>query len=146
MKQHIQDAGHRRGAARTWLRATLVAAVAVAALGLGAAPAQARGPAVGGKVAAGSLPREARRTYDLIFTGGPFPYAKDGVTFGNYEGALPQRRRGYYHEYTVPTPGARNRGARRIVCGGEKADWARNRPAACYYTDNHYASFREIRD
>lgn len=112
----------------------------------GIAPAQARGPAVAGAMAAAGLPREARATYDLIFSGGPFPYAKDGITFGNYEGALPRQRRGFYHEFTVRTPGARNRGARRIVCGGEQRDWARNRPVVCFYTDDHYASFREIRN
>jgi len=125
--------------------AGLALAILVALLAC-ALPAGARGPAVDGAIALGTLPREARGTYELILAGGPFPHAKDGATFGNYEGALPKKRRGYYHEYTVPTPGARNRGARRIVCGGESADWARRRPAACYYTDNHYASFRQIRD
>ena len=111
-----------------------------------AGTALARGPAVAGLVPLQSLPREAQSTYGLIFSGGPFPQAKDGVTFGNYEGALPRQRRGYYHEYTVRTPGARTRGARRIVCGGEQRDWARNRPVACYYTGDHYATFRQIRE
>jgi ribonuclease T1 len=122
------------------------AAVALLALLLAATPpASARGPAVFGTVQLDTLPKEARQTYALIRSGGPFPFAKDGVTFGNYENALPKRKRGYYHEFTVPTPRAKNRGARRIVCGGEAADWARKQPAACYYTDDHYATFREIR-
>ena len=131
--------GRRQGVLIAWL-------LAAACMVLGALPAAARGPAVDGFVAVQSLPREARATYELILAGGPFPYAKDGITFGNYENMLPRQRRGYYHEYTVRTPGARNRGARRIVCGGEAADWARKQPAACYYTDDHYATFREIRE
>jgi ribonuclease T1 len=83
------------------------------------------------------LPLEARETLNLIRQGGPFPYAKDGAVFGNREGLLPQKPRGYYHEYTVNTPGARDRGARRIIsgAGGE-----------LYYTDDHYRSFRRIRE
>jgi len=64
------------------------------------------------------LPREGRATYELIRQGGPFPYGKDGAVFGNRERLLPPARRGFYREYTVPTPGSRDRGARRIVCGG----------------------------
>ena len=86
------------------------------------------------------LPREAQQTEKLIRAGGPFPYAKDGMSFGNRERQLPQRDRGFYREYTVPTPGASNRGARRIVCGGVPA----TQPEVCYYTDDHYASFRRI--
>jgi ribonuclease T1 len=91
-------------------------------------------------VALAELPREAQRTERLIRAGGPFPYAKDGMTFGNRERQLPRRMRGYYREYTVPTPEASNRGARRIVCGGTPA----TQPEVCYYSDNHYASFRLI--
>jgi ribonuclease T1 len=98
-----------------------------------------------GEIDAANLPREGRAVLSAIHAGGPFAYDKDGVTFGNREGALPKKSRGFYREYTVPTPGARNRGARRIVCGGESADWKRNAPAACYYTDDHYASFRRIK-
>ena len=88
-----------------------------------------------------ALPQEAQATERLIRAGGPFPYAKDGSTFGNRERLLPVRKRGFYHEYTVETPGARNRGARRIICGGP-----RRTPEVCYYTDDHYASFRRIRE
>jgi ribonuclease T1 len=85
------------------------------------------------------LPRQGRETYELIRLGGPFPYGKDGAVFGNRERLLPAQKRGFYREYTVATPGSRDRGARRIVCGGP----ART-PYACYYTADHYASFRKI--
>jgi ribonuclease T1 len=88
------------------------------------------------------LPREGQATYQLIRQGGPFPYEKDGVVFGNRERLLPRQDRGYYREYTVKTPGSRDRGARRIVCGGQEPRNPRN----CYYTQDHYASFREIVD
>ena len=79
---------------------------------------------------------EARETLALIKKGGPFPYSRDGVVFGNREGQLPKQKRGYYHEYTVKTPGSRTRGARRIVRGGA---------GELYYTDDHYATFKKIR-
>jgi len=85
------------------------------------------------------LPRQGRETYELIRQGGPFPYEKDGSVFGNRERLLPYEKRGFYREYTVTTPGSRDRGARRIVCGGPK-----RAPHACYYTADHYASFRMI--
>jgi ribonuclease T1 len=81
------------------------------------------------------LPREALQTIALINKGGPFPYPRDGVTFGNREKLLPLRERGWYREYTVKTPGARDRGARRIVAA---------RDGTLYYTDDHYRSFRRI--
>jgi ribonuclease T1 len=89
------------------------------------------------EIAAEKLPAEARATLRLIERGGPFPYERDGTVFGNYERLLPQRSRGYYLEYTVRTPGVRSRGARRIVAGrgGER-----------YYTEDHYRSFRRIRE
>ena len=90
-------------------------------------------------IAVAELPPQGRSTYALIHDGGPFPYDKDGTVFGNRERILPAQQRGYYREYTVKTPGARNRGARRIVCGGKSRV-----PDACYYTSDHYASFREI--
>lgn len=83
------------------------------------------------------MPPEACITLTAIVQGGPFPYSQDGVVFGNYEGLLPQQPRGYYHEYTVPTPDARNRGARRIITGGTP-------PTVFYYTDDHYRSFKQF--
>jgi ribonuclease T1 len=85
------------------------------------------------------LPRQGRETYELIRQGGPFPYEKDGSVFRNRERLLPSAKRGYWREYTVATPGSRDRGARRIVCGGPA-----RQPEACYYTADHYASFRKI--
>jgi ribonuclease T1 len=81
------------------------------------------------------LPAEARATLALIRKGGPFPYERDGTVFGNFERRLPVRERGYYREYTVPTPGLSHRGARRIVAGRE---------GELYYTSDHYRSFRRI--
>jgi ribonuclease T1 len=85
----------------------------------------------------GRLPIEAQRTVALIDRGGPFPYAKDGATFGNRERLLPVQRTGYYREYTVPTPGSDDRGARRVIAG----DGGRQ----LFYTGDHYASFVRIR-
>jgi len=90
-------------------------------------------------IALAELPVQGQSTYEAIMNGGPFPHEKDGVVFGNRERLLPQERRGHYREYTVDTPGSRDRGARRIVCGGE-----RTRPSACWYTADHYASFKRI--
>ncbi|MFG1623144.1 ribonuclease domain-containing protein [Kribbella sp. NPDC049227] len=86
-------------------------------------------------VAVADLPKEAQDTLKLIDAGGPYPYSRDGVVFGNLEKILPKHDRGYYHEYTVKTPGEKDRGARRVVTGtgGER-----------YYTDDHYESFRRI--
>ncbi|SEL86083.1 Guanyl-specific ribonuclease Sa [Pseudoxanthomonas sp. GM95] len=81
------------------------------------------------------LPAEARQTLALIARGGPFAHPQDGGVFGNYEGHLPQQPRGWYHEYTVETPGLAHRGARRIITGGTP-------PSTYWYTDDHYASFR----
>ncbi|MFM0008003.1 ribonuclease [Paraburkholderia dipogonis] len=92
-----------------------------------------------GTVALAQLPHEAVNTLNLIAAGGPYPYEKDGIVFGNRERLLPAHRRGYYHEYTVPTPRSRNRGARRIVCGGPL-----KRTDSCYYSDDHYTSFNRI--
>jgi len=101
------------------------------------------GPHLGSEVSVHvtELPRQGRETYELIRQGGPFPYDKDGAVFGNRERQLPTEARGYYLEYTVITPGSRDRGARRIVCGGPSRT-----PHACYYTADHYASFRKIVD
>ena len=86
------------------------------------------------------LPPEGRETLALIFQGGPFPHKRDGIVFQNRERQLPERPRGQYREYTVATPGVKHRGARRIVCGGQPP----TRPHACYYTADHYQSFRKI--
>ena len=90
-------------------------------------------------MAVSEMPRQGAETYERILQGGPFVYDKDGVVFGNRERLLPQQKRGYYREYTVKTPGSRDRGARRIVCGGQP-----KAPDACYYTADHYSSFRKI--
>jgi len=92
-------------------------------------------------IAVANLPREAREALSRIRDGGPFPFERDGVTFGNREQSLPPRKRGFYHEYTVVTPGVPTRGARRIVCGGP-----RKAPDVCFYSDDHYASFKRIRE
>ena len=87
-------------------------------------------------VAASALPAQARETIRAIEAGGPFPYPEDGVVFDNREHLLPGKPTGYYHEYTVTTPGSDDRGARRIVVGGKDREF--------YYTGDHYASFRRI--
>ncbi|MQY50661.1 hypothetical protein GHK24_02560 [Rhodocyclus tenuis] len=134
------------------VRALLLLALAACVFGF---PAQARDsfneraffapPTSGiGTVAVADLPPEARETLRLIRRGGPFPFVrKDGSVFGNFEHRLPAQARGYYREFTVPTPGARDRGARRIIAGGE--------PQAApggefYYSDDHYRTFRRIRE
>jgi ribonuclease T1 len=89
------------------------------------------------EIAVGELPPEAHRTIGLIRTGGPFPYERDGIVFGNFEKLLPLKERGYYREYTVRTPGVKGRGARRIVSGGS---------GELYYTDDHYQSFKRIKE
>lgn len=91
-------------------------------------------------VVVSSLPVQGQEVMGQIRQGGPFRYDKDGSVFGNRERLLPGEKRGYYREYTVPTPGVRHRGARRIVCGGFKP----RVPEACYYTEDHYSSFRLI--
>ena len=117
----------------------LGATLAVVSLGLHARGIVSDGST--GMVALADLPVQGRQTHALILSGGPFPYDKDGIVFGNRERLLPASKRGFYREYTVRTPGARNRGARRIVCGGPPRN-----PEACYYTGDHYASFRRIVD
>jgi ribonuclease T1 len=118
---------------KTGLLVTLAGAVLVH----GAVQANGLAP---GAVALSQLPAEAQTTHHLILAGGPFPHRKDGAVFGNRERALPTKPRGSYHEYTVRTPGARDRGARRIVCSGEQP----RIPEACFYTFDHYATFQRI--
>ncbi len=120
--------------------AIAVTACLAAAAGVQARTTQDVEPDAGKTIVAAALPAEARLTTRLIRSGGPFPYAKDGTVFGNRERLLPRKVRGHYREYTVKTPGARNRGARRIVCGGVRP----TEPEACYYTADHYASFARI--
>ncbi len=86
-------------------------------------------------IAAVQLPVEGQKTLALIKQGGPFPYKRDGIAFSNREKILPKQKRGYYKEYTVKTPGARTRGAIRIVAGAE---------GELYYSDDHYASFKRV--
>jgi ribonuclease T1 len=93
------------------------------------------------EIAVAQLPPEARDTLQRVREGGPFRYAKDGSVFGNREKLLPPQRRGYYTEYTVRTPGARDRGARRIIAGGDP-----RLSGEYYYTDDHYQTFRRIRE
>jgi ribonuclease T1 len=123
----------------------LVLAVMLTVWGAGLSPTmvQAKGPGIDsriGTVVVDELPVQGRKVVKLIYQGGPFRYDKDGSVFGNREKLLPAGNRGYYREYTVQTPGERSRGARRIVCGG----FVPTVPDACYYTDDHYASFRRI--
>lgn len=117
------------------LAITVVGALlnSVGALGKGPLPALST-------VALEELPRDAQVTQASIRAGGPFVSDKDGAVFGNRERLLPSEHRGYYREYTVVTPGARDRGAKRIVCGGPQP----TAPDNCYFTDDHYASFRRI--
>ncbi len=106
-----------------------------------AAPLRSETTGAPGEIAFAELPAEARAVLAAIRRGGPFAYEKDGTTFFNREGRLPRRGRGYYTEYTVRTPGARDRGARRIVAGGDPA-WS----GEYWYTPDHYRSFLRIRE
>jgi ribonuclease T1 len=129
----VSSSVHRRRLG--WIAALVLASASMAPL-----PAAARNSVSAlPPVSLAALPPEAQATERLIRAGGPFPHAKDGSVFGNRERQLPRQPRGHYREYTVPTPGARDRGARRIVCGGPPT-----RPENCYYTADHYASFRRI--
>jgi ribonuclease T1 len=123
----------------SWRAAMLAIIAFVACFGapLAAAKTPSSGPT---EIRLDALPSEARETMERIRTGGPLPYERDGVVFGNRERLLPARPRGYYHEYTVKTPGVRTRGARRIVCGGAIAS-----TSECYYSSDHYRSFKRIR-
>jgi ribonuclease T1 len=126
---------------RIFLKQCLVFITALLLCGTVSAKGPAPSDAAIAAVALSSLPPEVRQTLDLIKQGGPYPYGKDGAVFGNYEGVLPKQKRGYYHEFTVTTPKARNRGARRIISGG-------NPPTSgeYYYTKDHYRTFQRIRE
>ena len=131
----------------TIFRLTLLLALAGFCIGISAALPLNNGPVGTIKsVQLGDLPPEARVTLALIKRGGPFPYPrKDGSTFGNFEKRLPEQPRGYYREYTVPTPGSRDRGARRIVAGsGRMGNVATS--GEYYYSHDHYRSFRRIQE
>jgi ribonuclease T1 len=117
------------------------AALALVVLGVLCATVAARAPPWTGDITQTELPGEARDVLARIKNDGPFRYDRDGIVFGNREHQLPAQSRGYYHEYTVPTPGVKNRGGRRIVCGGP-----RTAPHACYYTSDHYQTFQRIRE
>jgi len=129
--------------ARMWTRWVVGCLLVLQCLWPAAQARDARPPpsATLGEIAVSQLPAEARATLSLIRRGGPFPHAKDGTVFGNREGLLPARARGYYTEYTVKTPGAADRGARRIVAGGDP-----QRSGEYFYTSDHYQSFRRIRE
>lgn len=116
----------RIGAAAAVLSALLVGGT-VSASTVGAAPAAV------GDICYSDLPSQAHDTLDLIEQGGPYPFEQDGTVFQNREGILPGQSTGYYHEYTVITPGSDTRGARRVVTGEENQE--------DYYTADHYASF-----
>jgi len=134
--------------ANSWgVKRVLGLVVAVALTGtLSTLLVQARAPAPSSSdtsttsVTLSGLPPQGRQVMEQIREGGPFRYEKDGTVFGNRERLLPSQKRGFYREYTVPTPGLKHRGARRIVCGGQKPQV----PDACYYTEDHYSSFRLI--
>ncbi|KPH98460.1 Ribonuclease T(1) [Actinobacteria bacterium OK074] len=130
---------HRIGAAAALLSALLVGGTVSATAADAAAPASVVSTratvsaASVGSICYSDLPSQAYDTLDLIASGGPFPYSQDGVVFQNREGVLPSQSSGYYHEYTVITPGSSTRGARRIVTG-QKTD-------EDYYTSDHYVTF-----
>jgi ribonuclease T1 len=125
---------------RIAIAAALIAALCVALFAANTAwTRDDRVPA--NEIAQRDLPREARETLALLRAGGPYPFRKDGTVFGNRERQLPLQPRGYYTEYTVPTPGSRDRGARRIVAGGDPRV-----SGEYWYTDDHYRSFRRIRE
>lgn len=130
----------RAGLLSGWLLITALAGGLPQDVMARSAPTPSESTQANTTVALSSLPQQARDVHQRIRQGGPFRYSQDGVVFGNRERLLPRRPRGYYHEYTVPTPGARNRGARRIVCGGKEV----RLPETCFYTSDHYQSFQQI--
>lgn len=128
------------GGLRWWLAAVLGALL----LATGAV-ARTTAPSVDARsglptVALSALPEQAQQVWGQIHQGGPFRFEKDGAVFSNHERLLPRHTRGFYRAYTVPTPGVGHRGVRRIVCGG----WEPRTPEACFYTADHYTSFKKI--
>ena len=136
----LDTGGETTGTARTTSAPTQTALPAPSAPAAKQAAVVAQAPGALGTLRQVELPAQGRDMLGLIYQGGPFKYDKDGVSFGNRERILPAKNRAYYREYTVKTPGVSHRGARRIVCGGEQPA----QPDICYYTDDHYASFRTI--
>ncbi len=138
----MNSTAHRK---RCFSPAALVVMFGLLTLGASMpAPARDNSPSDSGlqSIEKSKLPDQAQDILKRIRAGGPFEHAKkDGSVFGNFEKRLPRQPRGYYREYTVPTPGAKNRGARRIVCGGENQTSPKS---TCYYTDDHYNSFKRI--
>jgi ribonuclease T1 len=125
---------------KTFLRnALLGACAAFAVLAAPISVARTNACALDQSVSVRELPKQGQDTLALIAAGGPFSSERDGITFNNRERILPKEKRGYYREYTVRTPGVKHRGARRIVCGGDQQ--AANQ---CYYSDDHYKSFKCI--
>lgn len=124
---------------RTWLARLALGLAAASVFALPVVSAKAVACAVGQSIALQDLPKQGRDTLALIASDGPFSSSRDGISFSNRERILPRAPRGFYREYTVRTPGVKNRGARRIVCGGDQraAD-------VCYYSDDHYQSFKCI--
>ena len=131
--------------AATTTAATTTAATTTAATTTAATTTAATTTAATTTVSVSQLPTEAQQTLQLIHRGGPFPFRKDGAVFANREQLLPQRPRGYYTEYTVRTPDTRDRGARRIVAG-RGTDGDPGTSGEYYYTEDHYNTFRRIRE
>jgi ribonuclease T1 len=141
LDRHSLHSGARQRGVSLWVSVVAVVFGLTLWFGAGTVDARKRSEDIVSVVALGELPPQAQSTYRLILSGGPFRYRhKDGTVFGNRERLLPRMARGYYREYTVETPGSDDRGARRIVCGGHQP----TTPDACYYTQDHYASFRRI--
>ena len=122
--------------------------LALGVLGAGLAVARETAPSSRDlpQIQASELPREGRDVLALIRKGGSYAYAKDGSIFSNRERILPKQSRGFYREFTVKTPNSRDRGARRIICGGKVAKQQTQVLETCYYTDDHYASFKRIKE
>lgn len=120
-----------------WAGSFVSSTIALPLFDLARQPAIARSTPQVATVSIRQLPPEVKATVERIRRGGPFPYRKDGTTFGNREKRLPVKAAGYYKEYTVPTPGAKTRGARRLVVGGANEIY--------YYTGDHYRSFVKVK-
>jgi ribonuclease T1 len=130
----VRAAFYFQSALATLCGLILVSLVGQGGIGVGLSSEDYRDGPIG-TISVSELPPAARETLRLVKVGGPFPYSKDGAVFGNRERLLPRKARGYYREFTVPTPGSRDRGPRRIITG---------RDGESYYTNDHYRSFRRI--